>query len=220
MNKNIISYSLWGNDYKYLIGAQKNCDIAEQLFPEYILQYHINHNVDIDIIKYLKSKSNTEIFLYEDVNNNNGHEENLGVFMRFNSIQKDKICFLRDCDSRLSLKEKKYMDFFINSDFKIHSIKDHPGHFFNRIMAGICGFKNIDISDRLNVFISKKNSSYYGIDQDFLDEIYLEFSEYVLNHHDYKNNISKNLDFIGQVYDENDNPHSIYMEQYKKDLLL
>ena len=44
--KKIISYSLWGNDPKYCVGAVKNALLRGKIYPNWISRFYVHKDVD------------------------------------------------------------------------------------------------------------------------------------------------------------------------------
>ena len=64
--KKIISFSLWGDNPKYTIGALKNANLALTIYPEWICRYYVAKSVPNDIITQLESLSNVEIIKMDE----------------------------------------------------------------------------------------------------------------------------------------------------------
>jgi len=202
ISNKIISFSLWGSDPKYCIGAFKNCLLANKYFPDWIIHIHHNDSVSEDCLESLDCFNN--VILKE-------HSEGFGAFWRFESMQPGSIVISRDTDSRLSLREKKIVDEWLESNKKMCVIRDHLNHYEFPIMAGMFGIKN-GLSK--NLFDNMKQ--YTNIHQYLSDQIYLKdhvwpayqndcmsfgIKETIWMKESYKN-IGKH--FIGQTYTEKD----------------
>lgn len=220
---NIISFSLWGNNPKYTIGAIENAKLAQEIYPGWLCYYFIDSSVPQNIIDELSKFEHVVVNIIEGVNASNGHNNHTAAFWRFLALASDAdIVIIRDTDSRLSQREKTLVNQFIYSNKLIHSIKDHPGHLGDKIMAGMWGAKKgtiPNIEDRINDFLSKIQpyEMSYGIDQRFLGLIYDEFYPQILEHNPFQNEIFNaprvGFDFIGQVYDENNIPNFEYAKE-------
>jgi hypothetical protein len=53
--KKIISFSLWGDNPKYTVGAIKNAELALSIYPDWICRYYIGKSTPQEIIDELKS---------------------------------------------------------------------------------------------------------------------------------------------------------------------
>lgn len=202
----LISFSIWGNNPKYTIGALKNADLASEIYPDWLCRFYVSFDVPRGIIYELEEKENVEVI---EVNK-------LGdwtfSFNRFLPISEDNIDVVisRDADSRLNLREKLAVDEWLESDKGFHIMKDHPWHHSYPILAGMFGCKSkviANISDKINSF---SKSDWYHTDQEFLKTIiYPEIKNNVFVHDEFSGANPfpierKGLEFVGKVYDEND----------------
>lgn len=224
---NIISFSLWGNNPKYTIGAIENAKLAKQVYPEWICYYFIDSKVPKPIIDELSTFDNVILTVVEENSVEEGHSNHTAAFWRFTLASEPNIdiVIFRDTDSRLTLRERILVDEFVASSKTIHSIKDHPGHLGNKIMAGMWGVKKgtlIDIEDRINNFLGKipPQGLKYGVDQQFLELIHGEFYSQILEHNPFNDEVFNaprvGFDFVGQVYDQNNIPNVEYAEELKQ----
>lgn len=201
--KKIISFSLWGDNPKYTVGAIKNADLAVDVYPDWICRYYVGTSVPEEIINTLESKPNVEI-----VRMNENGEWN-SMFWRFLPIEEPDVDIMlsRDCDSRLSVREKLCVDEFINSDKMFHSMLDHPWH--NGIMGGMWGAKNGILQNMRDLILSWPKTNQWQTDQSFLNAIINPIvSETILIHDSIhlRNFPTKREDYkyVGEVYESSD----------------
>lgn len=222
---NIISFSLWGSNPKYTIGAIYNSILAKEIYQGWICRFYIDNTVDPDIINILKKMDNVEIVLITDKTNNNNN-----MIWRFQAFidPKVEVCLIRDTDSRLNIRELTCVNEFIHSNKKFHTIKDHPCHRYSKanIMGGLCGVKKglFDKEQFINVYNQYTKEYKYQSDQDMLFDIIKLFDNDLIMSHDeindklpdepnkVKNSISLKIpiprfqyQFMGSPYDENNN---------------
>ena len=207
--KKIISFSLWGNNPKYTIGAVRNAELALTIYPEWICRFYIGKSVDDNIIEKIKSLENTEVFLMDEQGSWNS------MFWRFFPASEDdvEIMISRDTDSRLSLREKSTVDEWLNSDKGFHIIRDHPWH-STEILGGMWGVKKGVIENIKKLIENFEKNDVYDVDQSFLRKIiYPLVKNNSLVHDEFFNyNVDKkaislermDYEFIGDVFDEND----------------
>ena len=216
--KKVISFSLWGDNPKYTIGAIKNAELIDTIYPGWIGRFYCGKSVPIDIIEILKTYTNVEVIEMEE----NGDWS--GMFWRFYACEDSDVMISRDTDSRLNLREKNAVDEWLNSDKDFHIMRDHPHHGLP-ILTGMWGCRNNRIPNIEQLLLKWKTHSPKGIfhadDQDFLGQfIYpmtvnnsMEHSEFGLK------SVSpirpfptqrKDYEFVGDVFDENNNRHSQY----------
>ena len=56
--KKVISFSLWGDNPKYTIGAIRNAELIESIYPGWVGRFYCGESVPTDIINKLKSLIN------------------------------------------------------------------------------------------------------------------------------------------------------------------
>lgn len=202
----IISISVWGNAPSYSIGAIKNAEIAQKLFPDWTCRIFIDNTVPSSYIERMVELPNVEL---AQVDNNSI----FGAFWRFYSMfQNDNdIVISRDSDSRLSEREKRCVDEWLESDKKFSIIRDHYSHYDWPILAGMWGMKGKLDDGILSTMESYAQHHFYTSDQIFLKDIIWKDAEKDSMIHGFlevdwmKKTRDKNH-FIGQGYTENDEP--------------
>lgn len=203
--KKVISFSLWGNNPKYTIGAIKNANLAPIVYPNWICRFYVSNDVPNDIVRELEKTS--EVIKLNSIGNWKLTVE------RFKAIDEDVECVLfRDTDSRLNNREKAAVDEWLKSNKTLHIMKDHPYHGGFPILAGMWGLKkkgfNLNMSKMLSIY---SNTEQYHYDQIFLnDYIWKYYSDDCIIHDEFFNKkpfptARNGLQFVGQVFDENDN---------------
>lgn len=202
MNK-IISYSLWGNDAKYIIGAYRNVELAKIWFPDWKVRIYISTKTSINI-----KSDNLEIYRMTE------NQSWDGLFWRFLCCDSDDIVIVRDLDDRLSQRHRFVVEEWLKSDKDLHIIRDHPNHTYP-IMGGLWGSRN-GLLKGISEQISKwENKNYYATDQDFLGRILYNkrLIDRSLIHDTFHKNIGiekdinlerNNFEFLGDTFDEND----------------
>jgi len=206
-----ISFSLWGDNPKYTIGAIKNLELAQEIYPDWSCKFYIANDVPKNIIDALSSKARV-VLLNEKGNWKTAVE-------RFKTIDDNdaEYVIFRDTDSRLSYREKNAVDEWIASGKTLHIMKDHPNHNGFPILAGMWGLNKTRFNNNIhNMLNSYVNTESYHYDQIFLAHyIWNLYNNDCYIHDDFYDGkrftIPRlNYEFIGQVYDENDIPHEIY----------
>lgn len=199
MMKKIISFSLWGENPKYTLGAIKNADLALSIYPEWICRYYVGLSTPQDIIDELEKRENTEIIRMNEQGEWNS------MFWRFLPVGDDdvEIMLSRDCDSRLSIREKLCVDEFINSEKLFHCMLDHPFH--NGIMGGMWGAKKGILKNIKQLIDDWPKTNQWQTDQSFLNHVVNPIVTDVKMVHDsihLRNFPSKREDykFVGEVY--------------------
>jgi hypothetical protein len=121
----------------------------------------------------------------------------------------DDIVISRDTDSRLSEREYKCVNEWIESGKKFSIIRDHYSHYQWPILAGMWGMRG-KLDDNILVLMEQYGKQhFYTSDQIFLRDVIWPIAENDSLIHGFlenewmKNSRDKNH-FIGQGYNEND----------------
>ena len=160
--KKIISFSLWGNDPKYCLGAIENARLAAEIYPDWICRFYTNADVSVETLGTLANFDNVE--LCDMPSTCEGWK---GMFARFFAVE-DDVMISRDCDSRLSWREKEAVDEWLESDKGFHVIRDHPWH-TSVIMGGMWGCRNNALPEFLDLMLSWDREDRWQTDQEFLE---------------------------------------------------
>jgi hypothetical protein len=210
MNK-VISFSLWGNNPKYTIGAIKNAELALSIYPEWKCIFFVGADTSQEIIAQLKKFLNTSIIHKTEAC------DWTGMFWRFEtSYDPDiDISIFRDTDSRLNYREKYAVDDWLNSDKTFHIMRDHPHHGFP-ILGGMWGYKKNAKYDLKKLFDTFTPNNSYGTDYNFLGNIlYPRIAEDKVVHDPFFDRLPFpkpriNKEFVGDVFDQFNNRNPEY----------
>jgi len=224
--KKYISFSLWGDKPVYTIGAIKNAELVSLIYPDYSMVVFHDDTVPVSILSALKQLNVELINMHNSLIN--------PLFWRFLVLDRNdcELAIFRDCDSRISKREKLAVDDWINSLAILHVMRDHPYHEIpfgtNRkgILGGMWGMRgvNVLIKKRIETYIVGREQS-YGIDQSFLQIIFEEFLYSVKVHDEFFDNKPfpikrKNYRFVGERINEFDEPIGddwiVIKEYYKR----
>ncbi len=205
--KKIISFSIWGNEYRYLGGALQNVELANHYYPDWVCRFYIGGSTNIDFINKLESFSNVEIINMSEMG------DYTGMTWRFLAISDPEveITIIRDADSRLHEREVVLVNEWIDSDKSFHIIRDHKFH-TAKIMGGMWGSKKGIIPNMGELLENYQLGDYWQTDQNFLRDIIYHKVKNISMSHDYFGVIDNkpfpnelhNRDenhFIGQAYD-------------------
>ena len=183
-----VSYSLWGDSPIYGVGAIKNMHQIKEIYPDWQMILYYDNTVPEKYIQELKDGG----VICIDVTG-----ESYGMFWRFFTadLPDCEYVVFRDCDSRLSIREKMAVDEWIESKKSIHVMRDHPAHripYGNDtlgILGGMWGIKGNVIPMKQSILrFSKDKKLGYGIDQTFLKNIYNIFSNDMCVHDEFFSN--------------------------------
>jgi hypothetical protein len=223
----VISFSLWGNNPKYYVGAIRNAELAREIYPGWITRFYcaesISHDTAIAILQHgqgwkLDSESCriwrsgddlTEIYYFD------GDGDWRNMFDRFLPAVDPNVetMISRDCDSRLSLREKSAVDEWLESDKGFHTIHDHFHHTVP-ILGGLWGMKRDCLPEFRDLLSQWPQENRLQTDQEFLTQkIWPRVKDNTLNHSEFHTNIwpgqstplpRSGREFIGATYNEYD----------------
>ena len=203
--RKVISYSLWGSDPKYTVGAIRNAELAPMIYPDWVCRFYVASNVPAEILDTLSAFPHTELVPA-------GRASNESIFWRFYAAGDSNIDVMisRDTDSRLSIREKCAVDDWLASDFEFHILRDHPWH-STPIMGGMWGAKRgciPNIRNQIRKYLFRKLPS---MDQIFLSKkIYPLIKDRALVHDEIFEckafpKAREEWEFVGEIFDQNDN---------------
>lgn len=160
--KQLIAYSLYGNQERYTIGAIKNAILAQKHFKGYTLRFYTGVSVPESI------KQTLQLFPHVQLVDEYGPEDHTAKLWRFQALadQDFDVVLSRDADARLTHRERIAHEEFLASGLDFHIMKDHPtGHNY-QISAGMFAARTRAIPADLHETEAAKN--YYTQDQDWL----------------------------------------------------
>lgn len=209
----LISFCLFGDGSKYLIGAVKNAELASQIYPGWTPRFYCGSSVPESIIEQLTNLGSQIIRTQAD---------NWTLMLeRYYPISEPdvEVTLIRDCDSRLNLREKECVDLWLNSDKLATTCFDHPWHSGVKFMGGLSGFKRGAIQNFKQLLENYNAGNHYQTDQEMLSsviyplikDIYMVFDG--LNRNEFTKTVPfpsrRPVDgsFVGEVFDELDRPN-------------
>ncbi|HAI37955.1 MAG TPA: hypothetical protein DCM40_07430 [Maribacter sp.] len=202
----IISFSLWGHDPKYLIGAIKNAKLAAEIYPDWICRFYLASSVPISIEMQLKKFPNVEVVNMPELG------DWKGMFWRFIPASEDdvEVVISRDTDSRLSLREKYAVDEWLESDKGFHIMRDHPWHNYP-VLGGMWGAKKGTLPNMKELIDNFSQEDQYGTDYVFFSQVVMPIIDgNTLVHDEFFENKPfpkprDQYEFVGKVFDADEN---------------
>lgn len=209
MTKKIISFSLYGTNKMYQVGALRNLELQPQIYPGWTCRFYVSQEVPDGMIDQLKSGGAEVIFKHRQ----HGTD---GMFWRFLPAAEPNLdaLIVRDADSRLSLREKHAVDVWLESGKAFHIMRDHPAH-TALIVGGSWGCRGGVLPDMESMINGWSQFDMRGRDQEFLAiHIYPRIRSDVLIHTDlvkYSGEIvhpfpdrRREHEFVVEIYTAND----------------
>ena len=132
--RDVIAFSLWGNDARYLRGALDNALAAPAIYPGWSLRFYVDESVPAELRAAL-ARLGADVVLERP-----GQETRRKLAWRFQVANDPTVgrFLVRDADSVLSLRERVAVDAWIASDRWFHAMRDWWTH-TDLVLAGMWG---------------------------------------------------------------------------------
>jgi protein O-GlcNAc transferase len=164
----VFSFSLWGNEPTYNIGAIKNAEFIKKNFPQFECWFYVHQEtVPINTINELKLMDNVKIIL-----KSGNLDTEKPMMWRFEAIDDPKVEIMmsRDTDTRIWEREILAVKEWLTSDKIFHIMRDHPHH-GDVVPGGMFGTKkNSNIPSWIDLMKNFKQNSNRQYDQHFLKD--------------------------------------------------
>jgi hypothetical protein len=180
--KQVISFCLFGDESRYVEGAVKNTVLAKKYMPDWECWFYVPANYPGEIIDRLLEAGNAKVI---KIRQPIDFTFTLSRFLVFSDTSVDR-AIVRDTDSRLSAREIKCVQEWIDSDLDFHIIKDHPTGMWGAKADAIRNIKEL-----MDIFLNPPaeleiDRNQRGVDQEFLGEkVYPIAIESCLYHSEY-----------------------------------
>lgn len=132
--RNIISFSLWGNDPRYLQGAITNSIVCRYVYPGWTVRFYINNSLPPSVSQSLLANG-AQLVAVSGL-----PAEKFGLFWRF-LVEDDKdvdIYLVRDADSVVNIREAWAVTDWLRSKAAFHVMRDRASH-SELMLAGMWG---------------------------------------------------------------------------------
>lgn len=173
----VISFSLWGDNPDYLIGAKRNAELARDIYPGWETWFYVEKGTNINLENLA-----TRVIYYDSELGSDG------MFQRFRPMQDPlvDVFISRDCDSRLSDREYQAVQEWLVSDKQFHCMRDHEHHGIP-VLGGMWGAKKFGLLNLDFIFkllCNYKNKNYFD-DQKGLTNLYNISPTLFMEHDDF-----------------------------------
>jgi hypothetical protein len=166
--RNIISFSLFGDQPRYCETALLNVIVAARLMPAWVCRFHVDDSVPADVCDRLQSLGAQVVMMEPDVRSRLS-----GLMWRF-LVMEDRFVdryLIRDADSLISTREAQAVHDWCISGKWFHVMRDYFTH-TELLLAGMwggCGGVFTGLIDSMERFV--KSGNYLGdrvVDQHYL----------------------------------------------------
>jgi len=132
--RNVIAFSLWGQDERYLDGAARNAAMVHEIYPGWHCRFYCDTSVPGDTIGQLTTLGADVMMMPPQ---SDMYE---GLFWRFRAASDGDIdrYLIRDADSILNVRERAAVEEWLSSPHHFHVMRDYPTH-TDPMLAGLWG---------------------------------------------------------------------------------
>jgi hypothetical protein len=167
--ENVIAYSLWGNEPRYLVPLLENVRILPHLFPAWTIRVYYDASVDHEYVTDLgrRGVQSRQMILPP------GQPAHRRLLWRFEAIRDPAVkrFLIRDADSLLCIKERVAVDAWLASDRWFHAMRDWYTH-TDLLLAGMWGGVGNVLPSPTDLFRARTNWRLENdhVDQDLLSD--------------------------------------------------
>lgn len=213
---NLVSFSLYGTNPKYLVGAIRNAEDVEKFYPDFQPVFYCDDDVPGLTILELERRGAL-------IERRTRKWPRIHMIERHMAAEREDadVVLVRDADSRISDREARAVAAWLASDKMFHCMRDFPFH-TNRVMGGMWGIRrphNVRIRTAFHRWCAGRmfpRSKWFGLDQKFLAEAVWPQVEHSALQHDSFHQFPDSVDFptpaladgsfVGEIWDEHDRP--------------
>jgi hypothetical protein len=173
----ILSYSLYGDDTRYIQGAIENAQLYKHVYPGWGMRVYYDSSVPKTVLQTLRAHG-VELLNFTG----SKLSKMTWRFLPLSELNVDIFCS-RDIDSRLSLRERVAVYDWLSSGRKFHIMRDHPSHSSFAMSGGMWCAKSQAVPNMKSLLEQAMLSNDYLEDMDFLNnKIWPLASKDVLQH--------------------------------------
>ena len=180
--KNIIAFSLYGDNSKYCETAYLNVQTQQSCFPSWTCRFYVDESVPMEIKQRLQQAGAQVIEVSEE------QKRRLpGTMWRFLAIDDPSVDFIlfRDSDSLISKREFEAVQEWLDSPYYFHMMRDYGSH-TELILAGMWGMAKGALSsqyEKMCDYVQKAPHPTH-VDQNYLREHVWAIMRHSLLQHD------------------------------------
>mgnify|MGYP003332751815 CR=1 FL=1 len=130
----VLSFSLFGAQPRYLLGALENVQAAARFYPGWVCRFHVDDSVPPDTLAALRQAGAELRSLPRPVRRTDA------LFWRFLVADDPQVgrFVVRDADSVVNAREAAAVQAWLGSERPFHVMRDHPAH-TDLMLAGLWG---------------------------------------------------------------------------------
>lgn len=158
----IISFSLWGNRDIYLHGALVNAEQTAKFFPGWKVHIYYDATVPQETLTKLAKWPHIKLIKVAD--------GSYGMFWRFEPLFQNATVLVRDLDSRITWRDVKCVNEWLESGKTLSVIRDHDEHYKVPILGGLFGVQGPLPQDLYRSMKDYAQVRQYNVDQIWLGQ--------------------------------------------------
>ncbi|MEO3856207.1 hypothetical protein [Acrocarpospora sp. B8E8] len=165
----VISFSLYGSDPMYQLGAIRNLELRDEFYPGWACRFYIGDSIGEDVREKLLAHRDVQL-----VPMAGEPEDWFSTSWRFRALAHDHIeaHLFRDCDSRPDAREQSAVFEWLQSGKDFHIMRDHPEH-GAKMLSGMWGCTRRGARQIWELLPAEHGADYYQVDQHWLrDRVY------------------------------------------------
>lgn len=141
----VVSFSVWGGKPEFLEGAVENAHLVRTVYPGWTARIYCRDDVPQHYRQKFEALGAQVIVKHET----RGSWE--GLFWRFHPVFDPKVShtIVRDCDSRVTVREAVAVSEWLLTSKSLHTMRDHIEHTTVPIMGGMWGCVHWPVMNQL-----------------------------------------------------------------------
>lgn len=203
----VISFALWGDAPKYLVGAVRNAELALRWYAGWRCRFYCGASMPAVWADRLAAFPHVEVVRRPEAG------DWTSMLWRLHAAADPAIdvALFRDADSRLGEREAAAVNAWLASRCPVHVMRDHPSHGVP-ILGGMWGVRDGHLLDMIKLIESYPTECYFQLDQQLLaDVVAPRVRNRWLEHDEYFTcqpfpTRRRGREFVGQPFDEHDRP--------------
>ena len=161
----LITFSRFGDNPLYCVGAVENARLAREIYPGWIARFYVAQDVPDYYLEAIEEYGGEVVHC----DKKNSYD---GLNWRFRPLNEPDVHYWisRDADSRLSWRERRAVDEWIESNKTAHLLRDAVNHVYP-VMAGMFGINNKVFHSKYGLMdLDNVNANYREADQTLLQD--------------------------------------------------